>query len=140
MGGQIMKKYLNVLFLLAIVFLIIFNINCDIDYSYIDAIDYCANDLNVEFVRSEDNRMFSELDLEKYNIDFEKNDIIISYGRRIKKIAYEKECFLVNSGFVEIVLEENFEKNRSHIYLIPKDLHFNEKRHTSTFIKIEGDK
>lgn len=110
----------------------------DINYYTNIEVNEMSNSPWWEVIRSEESLLgynkYLNIDLEKLkDVDFDKNAIILSNGRRIKKIVYRSFLPIIIDNYSGIAyLQDEFKENTIFVYLIDAnkklfvDRHFNE--------------
>lgn len=110
----------------------------DINYYTNIEVNEMSNSPWWEVIRSKESLLgynkYLNIDLEKLkDVDFDKNAIILSNGRRIKKIVYRSFLPIIIDNYSGIAyLQDEFKENTIFVYLIDAnkklfvDRHFNE--------------
>lgn len=78
---------------------------------------------NKYFMSANDSELKSwGVDFEGLSIDFNSNNVILSFGRKIVAMEFEKypEFPYRNRSFVHTIMSKNCKKNMIYVYLIPK--------------------
>jgi len=81
-------------------------------------------------VKTPKSDQLATINVDLKEVDFTKNNVIISVGSEINRIVFNKKSLpFINSHFVTVHFSGNFDKNIVYIYLIKKvevyeDLHY----------------
>jgi len=109
------------------------------DSNYIPQPDRLSPDSKVEFTDGFINNLkIWGIDFDELGIDFDKNNVILSFSRKITEMKFNRtDSFPYKViSTVKTKMSKNFEPNTIYVYLIPKyDIREDVRAYTETYLE-----